>query len=264
MYINPTWSPQNLDNISLNTFKMIVCPKISIFVLRFFGGARFNMYLGVLYIFNQYTRHLTQLQFQGRSTSVFNSISCPKPWTLQKTQGPRFQTCPRRWRFLVVLNADLPVPELSVGGLLAPLKASRWLRIGFVGQEPVLFNTTVRANLMYGLDESDTHVNDEYVRKCLFLRIWSMGRVAEVSDMDGLGDLVMQRESGWCVLFAPPQSSRWNPKWIFSTRIHCHQILLHSDFHPLHFGSRQTWRQIRSWQILLVGLIACMILKVSV
>ena len=80
---------------------MIVCPKISIFVLRFFGGARFNMYLGVLYIFNQYTRHLTQLQFQGRSTSVFNSISCPKPWTLQKTQGPRFQTCPRRWRFLL-------------------------------------------------------------------------------------------------------------------------------------------------------------------
>eukprot|EP00434_Breviolum_minutum_P013893 symbB.v1.2.012251.t1/scaffold843.1/size158467/2 len=44
----------------------------------------------------------------------------------------------------------------------------RWWRkqIGFVGQEPVLFNTTVRANLMYGLDESDTHVNDEYVRKC--------------------------------------------------------------------------------------------------
>ena len=60
----------------------------------------------------------------------------------------------------------------------------------------MLFNTTVRANLMYGLDESDTHVNDEYVRKCLFLRIWSMRRVAEVSDMDGLGDLVMQRESG--------------------------------------------------------------------
>ena len=44
----------------------------------------------------------------------------------------------------------------------------RWWRkqIGFVGQEPVLFNTTVRANLMYGLDESDTHVNEEYVRKC--------------------------------------------------------------------------------------------------
>ena len=43
----------------------------------------------------------------------------------------------------------------------------RWWRrqIGFVGQEPVLFNTTVRANIMYGLDDGET-VSDEYVSQC--------------------------------------------------------------------------------------------------
>ena len=48
------------------------------------------------------------------------------------------------------------------------LRNIRWWRkqIGFVGQEPVLFNTTVRENLMYGLDASDTHVNDDFVKRC--------------------------------------------------------------------------------------------------
>jgi len=43
----------------------------------------------------------------------------------------------------------------------------RWWRrqIGFVGQEPVLFNTSVRANIMYGLDDGET-VSDEYVSQC--------------------------------------------------------------------------------------------------
>jgi len=43
----------------------------------------------------------------------------------------------------------------------------RWWRkqIGFVGQEPVLFNTTVRANVMYGLDEGET-CSEEYLQKC--------------------------------------------------------------------------------------------------
>ncbi|CAE7810872.1 ABCB1, partial [Symbiodinium necroappetens] len=43
----------------------------------------------------------------------------------------------------------------------------RWWRrqIGFVGQEPILFNTTVRANIMYGLDDGET-VSDEYVSQC--------------------------------------------------------------------------------------------------
>lgn len=50
-------------------------------------------------------------------------------------------------------------------------------RIGFVGQEPILFNTTVRANLLYGIDEAvDTHVTDEYLRKCLGL-VGSLGWV---------------------------------------------------------------------------------------
>ncbi|CAE7217756.1 ABCB1 [Symbiodinium natans] len=43
----------------------------------------------------------------------------------------------------------------------------RWWRrqIGFVGQEPVLFNTTVRSNIMYGLSD-DEQVSEDYVRKC--------------------------------------------------------------------------------------------------
>eukprot|EP00439_Symbiodinium_sp_Y106_P024056 s2066_g2.t3 len=43
----------------------------------------------------------------------------------------------------------------------------RWWRrqIGFVGQEPVLFNTTVRSNIMYGLSD-DESVSEEYIRKC--------------------------------------------------------------------------------------------------
>ncbi|CAE7751331.1 ABCB1, partial [Symbiodinium pilosum] len=43
----------------------------------------------------------------------------------------------------------------------------RWWRrqIGFVGQEPVLFNTTVRNNILYGLSEGET-VTEEYIKKC--------------------------------------------------------------------------------------------------
>ncbi|CAE7260932.1 ABCB1 [Symbiodinium pilosum] len=43
----------------------------------------------------------------------------------------------------------------------------RWWRrqIGFVGQEPVLFNTTVRSNIMYGLSDDET-VSEDYVKKC--------------------------------------------------------------------------------------------------
>mmetsp|Transcript_37903 Transcript_37903/g.84730 ORF Transcript_37903/g.84730 Transcript_37903/m.84730 type:complete len:699 (-) Transcript_37903:43-2139(-) len=43
----------------------------------------------------------------------------------------------------------------------------RWWRrqIGFVGQEPVLFNTTVRSNIMYGLGDDET-VSEEYIKKC--------------------------------------------------------------------------------------------------
>ncbi|CAE7381505.1 ABCB1, partial [Symbiodinium pilosum] len=43
----------------------------------------------------------------------------------------------------------------------------RWWRrqIGFVGQEPILFNTTVRANILYGLDDGET-VTDEYISQC--------------------------------------------------------------------------------------------------
>ncbi|CAJ1422995.1 unnamed protein product [Effrenium voratum] len=43
----------------------------------------------------------------------------------------------------------------------------RWWRkqIGFVGQEPILFNTSVRNNILYGLDENET-VTEEYIKKC--------------------------------------------------------------------------------------------------
>jgi len=59
---------------------------------------------------------------------------------------------------VLVGNEKLPLHSLNI----------RWWRkqIGFVGQEPVLFNTTVRANLMYGIDEGDTHLTDDYLRKC--------------------------------------------------------------------------------------------------
>merc|ERR1719247_1037455 len=43
----------------------------------------------------------------------------------------------------------------------------RWWRtqIGFVGQEPVLFNTTVRANVLYGVPEGGS-VTDEQLETC--------------------------------------------------------------------------------------------------
>eukprot|EP00435_Cladocopium_sp_Y103_P059194 s354_g21.t1 len=43
----------------------------------------------------------------------------------------------------------------------------RWWRkqIGFVGQEPVLFNTNVRNNILYGLEEGE-NVTQEYIAEC--------------------------------------------------------------------------------------------------
>lgn len=45
----------------------------------------------------------------------------------------------------------------------------RWWRkqVGFVGQEPILFNTTVRANVMYGLDtEGGESISEERLAEC--------------------------------------------------------------------------------------------------
>lgn len=49
---------------------------------------------------------------------------------------------------LFIGNQRLPLDQINI----------RWWRrqIGFVGQEPVLFNTTVRENVMYGLDDGET------------------------------------------------------------------------------------------------------------
>eukprot|EP00403_Amphidinium_massartii_P018274 CAMPEP_0178429642 /NCGR_PEP_ID=MMETSP0689_2-20121128/30907_1 /TAXON_ID=160604 /ORGANISM="Amphidinium massartii, Strain CS-259" /LENGTH=1274 /DNA_ID=CAMNT_0020051469 /DNA_START=66 /DNA_END=3890 /DNA_ORIENTATION=- len=43
----------------------------------------------------------------------------------------------------------------------------RWWRrqLGFVGQEPILFNTTVRANITYGMDDGE-EVSEEWFEKC--------------------------------------------------------------------------------------------------
>lgn len=43
----------------------------------------------------------------------------------------------------------------------------RWWRkqIGFVGQEPVLFNTSVRNNILYGLEDGE-NVTPEYIAEC--------------------------------------------------------------------------------------------------
>lgn len=49
---------------------------------------------------------------------------------------------------------------------LASLNIRWWRRqLGFVGQEPVLFNTTVRENILYGLEESEK-VSDEHLEAC--------------------------------------------------------------------------------------------------
>ncbi|CAK9090245.1 ATP-dependent translocase ABCB1 (ATP-binding cassette sub-family B member 1) (Multidrug resistance protein 1) (P-glycoprotein 1) (Phospholipid transporter ABCB1) (CD antigen CD243) [Durusdinium trenchii] len=52
-------------------------------------------------------------------------------------------------------EARKPLAELNI----------RWWRqqIGFVGQEPVLFNTSVRNNILYGVDGD---VDEEYIKKC--------------------------------------------------------------------------------------------------
>ena len=59
--------------------------------------------------------------------------------------------------------------QVFIGHERVPLNTVniRWWRrqIGFVGQEPILFNTTVRANILYGLDDGET-VSDEYISQC--------------------------------------------------------------------------------------------------
>ena len=59
--------------------------------------------------------------------------------------------------------------NIYIGESRKPLQALniRWWRkqIGFVGQEPVLFNTTVQKNIMYSLEEGET-VSPEYVKRC--------------------------------------------------------------------------------------------------
>lgn len=45
----------------------------------------------------------------------------------------------------------------------------RWWRrqVGFVGQEPILFNTTVKKNVLYGLDEDNNEaISDEFLLEC--------------------------------------------------------------------------------------------------
>eukprot|EP00971_Amphidinium_carterae_P017257 340693-Amphidinium_carterae.1 len=44
----------------------------------------------------------------------------------------------------------------------------RWWRkqLGFVGQEPILFNTTVRSNVAYGLSEGETP-SEDWLQKCV-------------------------------------------------------------------------------------------------
>lgn len=52
---------------------------------------------------------------------------------------------------------------------LADLDVRWWRRqIGFVGQEPVLFNTTLRKNVLYGL-EDDEQISAEHLAACKFM-----------------------------------------------------------------------------------------------
>ena len=145
----------------------------------------------------------------------------------------------------------------------------RWWRkqIGFVGQEPVLFNTTVRANLMYGLDESDTHVNEEYVRKCekmcnldsstrMATRVWR--RVSDLVVVDCLVD----RSSVWpsavpcCVIQRSCCWMRPPVHWILKARPSCrrHWKPLFRDVPPLplHIVSLQSKVVMWSWSMRMV------------
>eukprot|EP00930_Biecheleria_cincta_P042445 TRINITY_DN29208_c0_g1_i1.p1 TRINITY_DN29208_c0_g1~~TRINITY_DN29208_c0_g1_i1.p1 ORF type:complete len:1315 (-),score=229.41 TRINITY_DN29208_c0_g1_i1:121-3717(-) len=59
--------------------------------------------------------------------------------------------------------------DVLVGNERKPLASLniRWWRrqLGFVGQEPVLFNTTVRENILYGLDDNEK-VSNEHLEAC--------------------------------------------------------------------------------------------------
>ena len=140
--------------ISLNTFQIVLWPKMFNACASFFWGLPDSISIwGWFYRFIRYTiLHLTQ--FKVQQLQVFNIMS--QTWTLEKNPKERSKNVHSKMLILVILDTDLQVPELP-----------RWLRIGFVGQEPVLFNTTVHENLMYGIDDSDTHINEAYVRKCL-------------------------------------------------------------------------------------------------
>mmetsp|Transcript_29467 Transcript_29467/g.78490 ORF Transcript_29467/g.78490 Transcript_29467/m.78490 type:complete len:309 (-) Transcript_29467:875-1801(-) len=58
---------------------------------------------------------------------------------------------------------------VRIGSARTPLRdlnISWWRRqIGFVGQEPVLFNTTVRANVLYGLEDGSS-ISEEKLEAC--------------------------------------------------------------------------------------------------
>eukprot|EP00435_Cladocopium_sp_Y103_P003448 s4310_g1.t1 len=59
--------------------------------------------------------------------------------------------------------------QIYIGAERRPLKSLniRWWRrqIGFVGQEPILFNSTVRENILYGM-EKEEQVTEEHIKKC--------------------------------------------------------------------------------------------------
>eukprot|EP00928_Gymnodinium_smaydae_P031027 TRINITY_DN22912_c0_g1_i1.p1 TRINITY_DN22912_c0_g1~~TRINITY_DN22912_c0_g1_i1.p1 ORF type:complete len:1253 (-),score=215.99 TRINITY_DN22912_c0_g1_i1:128-3886(-) len=60
--------------------------------------------------------------------------------------------------------------EIFVGAQQVPLSKVniRWWRehVGFVGQEPILFDTTVKANVLYGIDTDTNPISDEHLEKC--------------------------------------------------------------------------------------------------
>jgi len=58
---------------------------------------------------------------------------------------------------VLVGNAGYPLADLNI----------RWWRqqIGFVGQEPVLFNTTVRENVLYGLSDGES-ISEKRLTEC--------------------------------------------------------------------------------------------------
>jgi len=88
----------------------------------------------------------------------------------------------------------VPEKKIYIGAQRTSLSSVdiRWWRkqVGFVGQEPILFNTTVKANVLYGLDtEAGENISE--------------GRLAECKKMAHLEFIDSDTNQGWDTQVGP-------------------------------------------------------------